>query len=390
MLCVAPCCRCLPCAGGLHYDEPHRPVRQCSARTTAANRAVLLEQGGTEQQQQQQATAQPSQAAAGSATVLSSSVEPPPPPQLLGPAISAVNLLAMSMPGTDADTAFAGACNAAKALLLRAVTESSDSAEHAAVIKAGLVELHQAVAAGSEPPGNLVLQLLRSLRAVAACLGCSNNSEQKGGSMDLLAVAGPCAATMHEGTAAVAPEQQQQQQQGAGSKRTAHASITASSSSKKAKLQERPPPADADSRPGLWLPGNFYVQLGDTVFMQVSGPAAAKDRCSFIVNTSSSSGCGSTAGGDSSSSSNAAEALCWIWRLEAFTASTVSARFYYNASRSLHAPLLFQKKSQPLQREGLQGVVHTLLPGDVLAELGPELAAEVEELLFQAVDEGED
>jgi hypothetical protein len=45
---------------------------------------------------------------------------------------------------------------------------------------------------------------------------------------------------------------------------------------------------------------------------------------------------------------------------------------------------------QPLQREGLQGVVHALLPGDVLAELGPELAAEVEELLFQAVDEGED
>jgi hypothetical protein len=321
--------------------------------------------------------------------VLSSSVEPPQQQQLLGPAISAVNLLAMSMPGTDADTAFAGACNAAKALLLRAVTESSDSAEHAAVIKAGLVELHQAVAAGSEPPGDLVLQLLSSLRAVAACLVDSNSSEQKGGSMDLLAVAGPCAATMHEGTAAVAPEQQQQQQ-GAGSKRTAHASITASSSSKKAKLQERPPPADADSRPGLWLPGNFYVQLGDTVFMQVSGPAAAKDHCSFIVNTSSSSGCGSTAGGDSSSSSNAAEALCWIWRLEAFTASTVSARFYYNASRSLHAPLLFQKKSQPLQREGLQGVVHTLMPGDVLTALGPELAAEVEELLFQAVDEGEE
>jgi hypothetical protein len=246
----------------------------------------------------------------------------------------------------------------------------------------------------------LVLQLLSSLRAVAACLVDSNSSEQKGGSMNMLAVAGPCAATTHEGVAVVAPEQQQQQQ-GAGSKRTAHASITADSSSKKARTQERPPPADADSRPGLWLPGNFYVQHGDTAFMQVSGPAAAKDRCSFIVsssnNSSSSSGCGSTAGGGGGSSnagggggsSNATEALCWIFRLEAFTATTVSARFYYNTSRSLGAPLLFQKKSQPLQREGLQGVVHTLLPGDVLAELGPELAAEVEELLFQAVDEGE-
>ncbi|WIA36184.1 hypothetical protein OEZ86_007527 [Tetradesmus obliquus] len=48
------------------------------------------------------------------------------------------------------------------------------------------------------------------------------------------------------------------------------------------------------------------------------------------------------------------------------------------------------KKSQPLQREGLQGVVHTLMPGDVLTALGPELAAEVDELLFQAVDEGEE
>lgn len=111
--------------------------------------------------------------------------------------------------------------------------------------------------------------------------------------------------------------------------------------------------------------------------MQVSGAAAARDPCSFIVKSSSSSG-------------SAAEALVWIWRLEAFTRTTVSAQFYYNGTRSLHAPLLFEEKPQPLQRKGLQGVVHTLLPGAVLAELGAELAAEVGELLFQAVDEAEE
>jgi hypothetical protein len=30
------------------------------------------------------------------------------------------------------------------------------------------------------------------------------------------------------------------------------------------------------------------------------------------------------------------------------------------------------------------------MPGDVLTALGPELVAEVEELLFKAVDEGEE
>jgi hypothetical protein len=158
---------------------------------------------------------------------------------------------------------------------------------------------------------------------------------------------------------------------------------SSSSSSKVPKLlplQEQPPPEDADGRPGFWLPGGFYVQHGDTLFVQVVPELQTlDDPCTFFVQSSSSS----------SGSASPEEVLVWIMRLESFTGTHVYGRFYLNEQRSIRAPLQFQGKAQRLQRALLQGVVHSLHPGAVLQQLGAELAGEVEAALFEAVDEEE-
>jgi hypothetical protein len=140
-------------------------------------------------------------------------------------------------------------------------------------------------------------------------------------------------------------------------------------------LQEQPPPEDADGRPGFWLPGGFYVQHGDTLFVQVApDPRTLDDPCTFFVQSGS-------------SSSSEEQALLWMMRLETFTATHVYGRFYLNEQRCIRAPLQFQGKAQRLQRALLQGVVHSLHPCAVMQQLGAELAGEVETALFEAVDE---
>lgn len=154
-------------------------------------------------------------------------------------ALDAVSELAMAL-SDQADAAHAAAVATVVPLLRLA------EAAVAAAVKQGLKELYAAARDGAAVPAGVLQAVTSSIRALAGP-----------------AVPAACVSPVLTG-AAIAPEQQQQQ--GGGSKRTAHASIAASSSSsssKKAKAQERPPPVDADNRPGLWLPGNFYVQHGD-------------------------------------------------------------------------------------------------------------------------------
>jgi hypothetical protein len=224
----------------------------------------------------------------------------------------------------------------------------------------------------------VVEQLLSSLSEAAAVHGGELHSSRT--PLDTAAAAPPPTA---EVPASTMPD-------GGSSKRPAaalqHAACTGAGSSNKAPrllpAHERPPPEDADGRPGFWLPGNFYVQNGDTLFVQVAAePKTISDPCTFTARNSSSS---------SSNSSNSEEqALLWVMRLESFSGTHVFGRFYLNKQRCLRMPLRFQGKAQRLERAGLQGVFHTLLPGAVLQQLDAELAAEVEAALFEAVDEDE-
>jgi hypothetical protein len=152
---------------------------------------------------------------------------------------------------------------------------------------------------------------------------------------------------------------------GTSSKRNA----TACSGSRKA-------PKLLQERPGFWLPGDFYVQTGDTLFVEVArDEQTVKDPCTFIVP------------GSSSSSSSEEGALVWVFRLESFTDTHMYGRFYWNQQRGLRAPLRFRGKAQRLDRAGLKGVMHSLHPGAVMQQLEEELAGQVEAALFQAEDE---
>jgi hypothetical protein len=214
--------------------------------------------------------------------------------------------------------------------------------------------MYQVVDAGNAPPVAVLKQLLAQLREAAA--GCSN----------CIVIDLPAKATGAESLQQVA---------NSSNKRQNVAPVA--SSSKKPKqppLQQRAPPDDADQRPGLWLTGGFYAQLGDTVIQQVK--AADKDPCTFNVY-----------------SSEGEVASAWVWRLEAFTDDTVTGRFYFNQQRSLHMPLSFQRRVQKLPRPaGVAGVIYTMEPdvegnlSEVLKQLDPAVVAEVEELLFAPVD----
>jgi hypothetical protein len=214
--------------------------------------------------------------------------------------------------------------------------------------------MYQAVAAGNEPPADVMKQLLAQLREAAA--GCRSSIAA-------------------ELPAEAAGGQSSGQQVASSSKRQNEVAVA--SSNKKPKqppLQQRDPPDDADQRPGLWLTGGFYAQLGDTVIQQVK--KADRDPCTFNVY-----------------SSEGEVASAWVWRLEAFTDDSVTGRFYFNQQRSLHMPLSFQRRVQKLPRPtGVAGVVYTLEPdkqgdlSEVLQQLDAAVVAGVEELLFAPVD----
>jgi hypothetical protein len=292
--------------------------------------------------------------------------------QLLKQARRAVNKLAMSMDEAEADALFAAARGAVMPLLRAADTSCADSA------RALLLDVHEAVCAGSEPPADVVEQLLSRLSEAAAAV----HGGELHSSRTPLATAAAAAAAPTAVPASTMPN-------GGSRKRPAaalqHAACTGAGSSNKVPrllpAHERPP-EDADGRPGFWLPGNFYVQNGDTLFVQVAAePKTISDPCTFTARNSSSS---------SSNSSNSEEqALLWVMRLESFSGTHVFGRFYRNKQRCLRMPLQFQGKAQRLERAGLHGVFHTLLPGAVLQQLDAELAAEVEAALFEAVEEDE-
>jgi hypothetical protein len=94
-------------------------------------------------------------------------------------------------------------------------------------------------------------------------------------------------------------------------------------SNKKQKVQ-KPPPASSDGRPGIWLDDNeYWVQLGDQVFMEVECSAKnVRDKASFKVaavvvaaqDAGGASGSSGNSGGSSSSSDM--QHLVWMFRVE--------------------------------------------------------------------------
>jgi len=149
----------------------------------------------------------------------------------------------------------------------------------------------------------------------------------------------------------------------------------------------REPLEGADSRPGRWVAGDWFLQVDDTVFMQVDG-SCDTDPCTFFVRRSSSHGTDGAA---------EAAARVWVFRVESFEGpgsiadSSMRARFYYNKQRDLQQPLLFKRKSERLLLGKVQGIVHTLMPStgsakEVLQQLDSDLVQEVAETLWQKVD----
>jgi hypothetical protein len=227
-------------------------------------------------------------------------------------------------------------------------------------VSSGLLEVYQAVAAGNAPPVSALQQLLAQLREAAAG-GCSSSSSSS------------IAELPAEATGGHSPVQAAGQVTISSNKRP-NVDPEASSSKKPKQPPLCDPPAGADKRPGLWLTGGFYAQLGDTVIQQAKDAAA--DPCTFNVHNS-----------------EGVVVSAWVWRLEAFTGDRVSGRFYYNKQRSLHKLLSFQHRVQKLPRPaGVAGVVYTLEPDkqgnltEVLQRLDPSVVADVEELLFAPVD----
>jgi hypothetical protein len=214
--------------------------------------------------------------------------------------------------------------------------------------------MYQAVAAGNAPPADVLKQLLAQLREAAA--GCSSSS-------------------IAEVPAEAAGGKSPGQQVASSSNKRQNVAAGASSSKKPRQPppQQRDPPAGVDRRPGLWLTGGFYAQLGDTIIQQVK--AAARDPCTFNVHNSE---------GEAASA--------WVWRLEGFTDDSVSGRFCFNKQRSLHEPLSFQHRVQKLPRPAVAGVVYAMEPdvegdlSEVVQQLDAAVVEEVEELLFAPAD----
>jgi hypothetical protein len=158
--------------------------------------------------------------------------------QRLAAAQTAVNELALSMSGSEADAAYASACFATAVLLRHSSAQASSNM--AAAVRSGLLEMYQAVAAGNAPPADVLKQLLAQLREAAA--GCSSSS-------------------IAEVPAEAAGGKSPGQQVASSSNKRQNVAAGARSSKKPRQPppQQRDPPAGVDKRPGLWLTGGFYA-----------------------------------------------------------------------------------------------------------------------------------
>jgi hypothetical protein len=155
------------------------------------------------------------------------------------------------MSGSEADAAYASACSTTAVLLRRSCAQAGNST--AAAVRAGLLEMYQAVAAGNALPAAVLTLLLAQLREAAA--GCSSSSRSM-------------AELPAEAIGGHSPVQAAGQVVSSSSNKRQHVAPVAASSSKKPRqpaLQQRDPPPGADKRPGLWVKGGFCVQLGDTI-----------------------------------------------------------------------------------------------------------------------------
>jgi hypothetical protein len=394
-------------AGRLIY-EPRRPVRQCAQQqqqAVANNSAVAGMQGdgpeqlgvasrAAESQQQPEGFGEPAAAAA------SISGQAANKQQLLSDALAAVAELAMceDAPTTDAAFAVAWSCIAG---LLKGTGSASGSAA-AAGVKQDLQKLYMAVAAGEAAQPTALQQLMGQLRKLASSGNVGSLAASSSGEPAAVPLAVPrvAAKQLHcENAVPVsidaelpAPPNGLVNSSSSSSKRAAGALGGRSSGSKRFKgtaAENRAPPDWADSRPGRWVDEEYYVQLGDVVFMQVDG-SCDRDPCTFFVPRNNSSSIGSSAG----SSVGAAAARAWVFRVESFGGasgqdSSMMARFYYNTQRDLQQPLLFKRKSERLVLSKVQGIVHTLMPSsvnEVLQLLDAQLVEEVVEAVWQKVD----
>jgi hypothetical protein len=180
----------------------------------------------------------------------------------------------------------------------------------------------------------------------------------------------------------------------------AAATAAEADSSKQPRLQ-KPPPAGADGRPGVWLDEDeagddgCWVQLGDHVFVDVAD-TFMRDPASFKVaaaaaptavdagdaagsstsssskrhtnKSSSSNKCNSKSSrnkhNSSSSSSSSSTHLVWLFRVERFEGNFIKGRFYQNAARDLAQPLQLQRKLQDLCSDKIISILHVLQPSD--------------------------
>jgi hypothetical protein len=314
--------------------------------------------------------------------------------QLLATALAGVTDLTMCADAPAADAAFAVAWSCIAALLKG--TAASGSA--AASVKQDLQSLYLAVAASEAADKTVLQQLMGQLRKLAT--GSSNVAGLAAGrgepaTMPLALPAAAVTGMSDENALPVCMDTELTEpptglvNSSSSSKRAAGGLGGHNSGSKRFKAtaaESRAPPDWADSRPGRWVDEEYYVQIGDVVFMQVDG-SCDRDPCTFLVERSSSSSSSSDSG------SVAAAARAWVFRVESFGGaggdSSMMARFYYNTQRDLQQPLLFKRKSERLLLGKVQGIVHTLMPSsvnEVLQQLDGQLVDEVVEALWQKVD----
>jgi hypothetical protein len=249
-------------------------------------------------------------------------------------ALEAVSDLAMAVSG-EADAAHAAAAAAVVPLLGLA------AAAVAATIKQGLKQLYAAAREGASVPAPVLQALTSSLRALAVP-ACG------------ITVATPTAAAA-AGAAGAAP--------GTGNKRKHAATATAEADGSKMPRLQKPPPASSDGRPGIWLDRDeFWVQLGDHIFMEVEcSKKALRDPASFKVAAAAAEvAVGSD--GSSSSSSSDTQHLVWLFRVEGVEDSCVHGRFYQNAERDLTQPLQLQRRTQELCSDKISSILHVLQP----------------------------
>uniref|UniRef100_A0A383V2A8 Uncharacterized protein n=2 Tax=Tetradesmus obliquus TaxID=3088 RepID=A0A383V2A8_TETOB len=199
----------------------------------------------------------------------------------------------------------------------------------AAAIKQGLKLLYAAAREGASVPADVLQTVTSSLRAlvVPAC-----------GTTAVIPTAAAAAAapstarkrSYGSAMAAAAAAPSTARKRSYGSAMVAAAAATEEGSSKKQKVQ-KPPPASSDGRPGIWLDDNeYWVQLGDHVFMEVECRAKnVRDKASFKVAAVAvaAQDAGGASGSSGSNSSNSdMQHLVWMFRVERVEDSCVHGR----------------------------------------------------------------